>query len=341
MSTAFQHQHAAHCESGVVASLLSHHGLPISEAMTFGLASALSFAWLPFIKVNGQPLIAYRMPPKSILKGLRKPLGLRMRFETFRSPEKGRRRLDELLAQDRVAGLQTSVYWLPYFPEELRFHFNAHNLIVYGREGEEYQVSDPVGDHPVRCASADLQKARFAKGVLAPKGLLYYVEQAPTLSSLAPRWRGIVMAAIRKTCRIMLHTPLPIIGTRGIHRMAKAVRGLKLRDDHDERAAKLFIGHIVRMQEEIGTGGGGFRFLYAAFLQEAADLADLPVLRPLADEMLSIGDAWREFALASARMLRGREPLTPSRLADLLDTISVRERAFFQSLDRAVRTTPT
>jgi hypothetical protein len=29
---------------------------------------------------------------------------------------------------------------------------------------------------------------------------------------------------------------------------------------------------IVRMQEEIGTGGGGFRFIYAAFLQEAGRL---------------------------------------------------------------------
>lgn len=340
MSTAFQHQHAAHCESGVVSSLLRHHGLPISEAMAFGLSSTLSFAWLPFVKVNGQPLIAYRMPPKSILKGLQKPLDIRMRFETFRSPEKGRRRLDELLAQNRVAGLQTSVYWLPYFPEELRFHFNAHNLIVYGRDGDEYRISDPVGDHPVTCAAADLQKARFAKGVLAPKGLLYHVEHAPTLASLAPRWRGIVTAAIRKTCRIMLHTPLPIIGTRGIHRLAKAVRKIEQRNPQDERAAKLFIGHIVRMQEEIGTGGGGFRFLYAAFLQEAAELAELPALRLLADEMLSIGDAWREFALVSARMLRGREALVPPRLADLLDAIAVREREFFQRLNQVGRTAP-
>ena len=36
-----------------------------------------------------------------------------------------------------------------------------------------------------------------------------------------------------------------------------------------------FLGNIVRMQEEIGTGGGGFRFMYAAFLQEAGDVLGL------------------------------------------------------------------
>ena len=93
----FQHRHAAHCESGVVANLMNHHGVAISEAMAFGLSSALSFAYLPFIKLTGFPLIAYRMPPKFILKGMRKPFQTRFHFETFRAPEAGMRRLDDLL----------------------------------------------------------------------------------------------------------------------------------------------------------------------------------------------------------------------------------------------------
>ena len=82
----------------------------------------------------GQPLIAYRMPPKFIIKGLQKPLGLKMRFETFRSPEAGEKRLNELLAAGQLVGMQTSVFWLPYMPEDLRFHFNAHNVLAYGRD---------------------------------------------------------------------------------------------------------------------------------------------------------------------------------------------------------------
>src|SRR2546422_567731 len=86
MPDSFVHSHASHCESGVMSSLLRHHGLPMSEAMAFGLASALSFAYLPFIRINGLPLVSYRMPPRAIIRGLERSLGLGMRFETFHSP---------------------------------------------------------------------------------------------------------------------------------------------------------------------------------------------------------------------------------------------------------------
>lgn len=327
----FQHSQASHCESGVMSNLLRHHGLPLSEPMTFGLASALSFAYLPIIKINGLPLVAYRMPPKAIIKGLQKPLGLKMRFETFGSQAAGVARLNELLDQGKLVGLQTSVFWLPYLPQDLRFHFNAHNVLAYGREPAtgDYQLSDPVAETTVTCAPADLQRARFAKGALAPKGLLYYPVGTPQM----PDWPKVLPAAIKKTTRIMLDAPLPIIGVRGIRWLAKAIE--KLDTGSGAAHSKLFIGQVVRMQEEIGTGGGGFRFIYASFLQEAADLLARPALGELAEQLIDIGDEWREFALATARMIRDRDPLQPPRLADKLRAIADREQAFFRDLRRA------
>jgi len=331
MTKIFQHSHAAHCESGVMATLARHYGIPLSEPMAFGLASALSFAYLPLFKVSGQPLIAYRMPPKSIVKGLQKPLGLDMRFETFKAPARGMERLDALLEQGRVVGLQTSVYWLPYFPDDLRFHFNAHNLLVYGREGDEYLISDPVFEEPVRCARADLQRARFARGLLAPKGLLYYCPH-DTEQTRSQDWVSHIPAAIRKTTRIM-RSPLPWIGTRGIRRLARAVRAL---DTWEACGSALFVGHIVRMQEEIGTGGAGFRFMYASFLQEASALCGKPAWSELADTLVDIGDGWREFALLAARMCRGRDTFAPPALAEQIERLSCREEAFFHALRRSL-----
>ena len=309
-----------------MASLVRHHGLALSEPMAFGLAAALSFAYLPFIRVGGLPLIAYRMPPRFIIRGLHASLGLGMRFEKFRSPERGMARLDELLDAGRLVGLQTSVFWLPYFPPDLRFHFNAHNLLVYGREGDEYLVSDPVAETAVRCPRKDLEKARFAKGVLAPKGLLYYATREPA----APDWARIGKDALKRTARIMLYTPLPLIGVRGIEMLSSQVNKLAV----DERA-KLYIGNIVRMQEEIGTGGGGFRFLYASFLQELGAKTGYRALDALAARLVEIGDRWREFALAAARMIRGRDALAPPVLATQLRAIAAEERSFFKSLDAA------
>ena len=324
----FQHQHAAHCESGVISSLLRHHGVPMSESLAFGLSAALAFAYLPFIKVSGLPLIAYRMPPKAIIKGLLAPLGARFRFETFRTPQDGQERLDALLAGGQLVGLQTSVYWLPYFPPDMRFHFNAHNVLVYGKEGDDYLVSDPVFEEPVRCASADLSRARFAKGLLAPKGLLYY----PTAIGRNSASPEAVRAAIRKNCRIMLGL-VPIAGVRGMRMLANKVERLVTNDPQSAD----FIGHIVRMQEEIGTGGAGFRFIYAAFLQEAAPLAELPSLARFSERLTTVGDGWRALALKAARMVKGREPLDPPAIAAKLREQAEQEEDFFRDLKAAVR----
>jgi hypothetical protein len=323
----FRHRHAAHCESGVAASMLTHHGAAISEAMAFGLSSAMTFAYLPFVKIAGFPLIGYRMPPKFILKGMVKPFKMRFHFETFRDPEKGMRRLDELLAQGRVVGLQTSAFWLPYFPEDMRFHFNAHNLIVYGKEGDDYLISDPVAELPQRCQSDALQRARFAKGLMAPKGLLYYPESIGRTEVT----QEAVLHAVKKTVRNMLGL-IPIVGVRGIRTLANKVAKL----NPDDKLSLNYVGHIVRMQEEIGTGGAGFRFLYAAFLQEAAALPGLAILAEFADRLVVIGDGWREFALAIVRMVKKRDEMNPGKLADLLRVLADQEEAFFRDLKKAV-----
>ena len=231
MPDSFVHSHASHCESGVMSSLLRHHGLPMSEAMAFGLASALSFAYLPFIRINGLPLVSYRMPPRAIIKGLERSLGLGMRFETFRSPPAGMERLDALLDAGKLVGLQTSVFWLPYFPPDLRFHFNAHNLLVYGRELDDYLISDPVAEAPVRCAREDLRRARFAKGMLAPKGLLYFLTRPPA----PPDWVRLGRRALARTARIML-APLPLVGVHGMRMLARQIERLPLADGGEGRA---------------------------------------------------------------------------------------------------------
>lgn len=324
--TIFQHQQSAHCESGVMASLIRHSGLAMSEPMAFGLASGLAFAYLPIVKLGGMPLIAYRMPPRHIIKTLSKRLGARLHTATFAGPAQGQAALDGALAEGRLVGLQSSVYWLPYFPEEMRFHFNAHNLLAYGKEGGEYLLSDPVFEDVVRCAEADLNKARFAKGALAAKGLLYWLDKVP----LEQDWSKLIRQSILSTTRIIDGLPLPWIGIRGIRHLAGQVRKL---DPAALKYNRLYLTHIVRMQEEIGTGGAGFRFMYASFLQEAGLKLGDARLGAAAAEMTRIGDDWRQFAAACVRYCRnkqGHSDFEPIALA--LEGIAAQERALMKEL---------
>lgn len=322
----FEHTHAAHCESGVISSMLRHYGLAVSEPMIFGIAGALTFAYLPFLKMGGMPLIAYRSMPKSIIKNIQKNLGVTMKLETFSSKKKGEVRLDELLSEGKIVGAQTSVYWLPYFPEEMRFHFNAHNLLIFSRENDTYQISDPVFEFVQECDRASLTKSRFVKGVMAPKGLLYYPTVVPTKIDFKP----IILKSIKKVSKSMLNAPVPIAGLKGIKYLAKSIRKLHSRD---KRYAKLFLGHIIRMQEEIGTGGAGFRYIYASFLQESSVIFNNDItLREASKMFLQVGDEYRDFALMIAKAIKSKEEINFDLIANKLDYIADEEKKVYQKL---------
>lgn len=325
----FDHQQSAHCESGAISALLRHGGLPMSEPMAFGIAAGMTFAYLPFVKFGGLPLFAYRMPPGRVIGGLTRRLGIRMHSETFKSPAAGMRALDHHLATGRVVGLQASAYWLTYFPPDMRFHFNAHNLMVYGKRGDHYLISDPVIDTPVECDAKSLEKARFTRGVMAPHGRLYYPLSVPAQPNIA----RAITKSIRFTTGMMLHVPLPILGVRGMRTVARKIEKL---DPCNTHFNKNLLGHIVRMQEEIGTGGAGFRFLYAAFLQEAAGIIDQPELLEHARELTDVGDEWRQFALNAAKMCKDRMPMDYRLLADQLRQCADSEAAIYRRL-RAIR----
>lgn len=324
--TDFQHRHAGHCESGVTSSLLSHYGLPLSEPMAFGLSSALLFAHFPFVRVGGIPLTAYRMPPGSILSGVARATGARFHRKRFRDPEAGMGALDEALDRGTLVGVQTSVYWLPYFPPDMRFHFNAHNLVVYGRDGDEYLISDPVFEAPQRCPAADLRKARFVRGAFAPKGLMYYPEHVPDGYDID----RAVRKGIARTLNVMTRAPLPWVGIRAIRRLAAHLERLGTRGD--PRYTRHLVGSVIRMQEEIGTGGGGFRFMYAAYLQEASEALSAPDLAACAEAMNTAGDQWRQFALTGARFIRDRSNTATGELASALRDCAERERRAYRML---------
>jgi hypothetical protein len=132
MKLDFQHTQAAHCENGVTTSLLRHHGVnQITEPLAFGIGSGLFFIYIPFMKVNNGPAIAFRTQPGLIFKRTCRALDIPVERKKFRSPEEAEKVLMNCLKAGQPVGCQVGVYYLTYFPKEYRFHFNAHNLIVF------------------------------------------------------------------------------------------------------------------------------------------------------------------------------------------------------------------
>ena len=329
----FVHEQAAHCESGVLSNLLKFHGLDISEPMAFGLGQGLFFAYIPFIRLNKLPLITYRTTPGRLLTQGAQGLGLELQARQFRDQAKAMQVLDQLVDRGVPVGLQTGIYWLPYIPRAYRFHFNAHNLVVYGRDGETYHISDPVMPFTTTISRSDLQVARFAKGALAPKGKLYYFEDGVTSASLA----DAVRKSLRYVAKQMSGTPFFLIGSRGMRFLAGRLE--RWPDRLGEKNALLHLSQVIRMQEEIGTGGAGFRLLYAAFLQECQDILDEPRMAEFSQRLTEIGDQWRVFAAMAARICKNRRLHDDSfaSCAAMIRTCADQEERLFQDIRSYLR----
>jgi hypothetical protein len=328
MTIQFEHKQSAHCENGVTANLLRYYGIRLSEPMVFGMGSGFFFSHMTFIKLNGMAVTSFRVLPGWIFKRVMKRLGVEVKRKKFRDPEKAMAELDDLLEKGIPVGMLVGVFHLSYFPDEYRFHFNAHNITAIGKEGGNYVISDPVMEHIEMLTREELMKVRFARGTYPPHGRMYYITRVPEKWDVRPA----IIKGIRKTAKDMLTIPVPMFGIKGIRFLAKRMRKWPVL--FGEKFAALNLSQVIRMLEEIGTGGAGFRFIYAAFLQESATILDKPWLNDLSAEMTAIGDKWREFAVQASRCFkqRDKEQTTYNDLANMLLEIADREEQVFIKL---------
>ncbi len=326
----YEHRQAGHCESGVTSNMLNYHKLSISEPMVFGIGAGLFFSYLPFLKMQHAPVTSFRVWPGMIFDRTTKVLGIKTKIYRFKNPIKSMNKLDEALAQGFPVGLQVGTYHLPFFPPEYRMHYNMHNMVVYGKKNDRYLISDTVVEERVDISYEDLMRVRFAKGTFAPRGRMYYPLAVPSAVDLKPA----IIKGIRKTANNMVGVPFPLIGTKGIRYLANQMR--KWPEKLGEEKASYYLGQVLRMEEEIGTAGAGFRFIYGAFLDEAGKVLKQDWIREVAVEMGEAANHWRKFSYLGSRNCKKRAKPEESydMLADMLRECADKEEKIFRKLAR-------
>lgn len=329
----FKHKMAAHCESGTVTALLNHVGLEISEPMVFGIASGIFFGYFHTSKFPF-PIFVARNKPGDIRANISKRLGIKFKTAKFSNQEEGEKALDSLLEQNIPVGVQVDFFYMDYSPPWARVHVNVHFMTVIGKKGSKYIISDPYYPDLVELDRESMQKGRFAGGSMAPKGFLFYVARIPEKID----WEGAIKKGILKATFYMLKLPIPFLGIKGIRLFArKIVDWPKYARDTEHLSHEIMKINIFL--EEQGTGGGGFRFIYASFLREAAEKMNYPKLTEMAKKIMGIGDEWRAVSLFAARIGKNRD-LGPDKLNILSAKIMERaeeERQFFTELREMIK----
>ncbi|MCX6250651.1 MAG: BtrH N-terminal domain-containing protein [Bacteroidetes bacterium] len=324
----YEHRQAGHCENGVTSNLLNYYHLKVSEPLIFGIGAGLFFSYLPFLKMQHAPVTSFRVWPGMIFNRSTRMLGVKTSIQTFSDPKESMNILDRILDQGTPVGLQVGTFHLPFFPPEYRMHYNMHNMVVYGRDNDTYLISDTVLEKPVEISYKDLMRVRFAKGPFAPKGRMYYLTSVPEEVNLKPA----IIKGIEKTAYNMTGIPFPLVGVKGIRFMSRQMR--KWQKKYGDEKASYYLGQVLRMEEEIGTGGAGFRYIYGAFLNEAADVLNQDWLKEISIEMGVTANRWREFSYLGSRNCkkRGKPEESYDFLAGIVYDCAAKEEAIFKKL---------
>jgi len=327
----YQHHQAGHCESGATSNLFRYYGVPMSEPMMFGIGNGIFFSYLPFLKLQYAPMISFRNLPNAVFHRSAKYLNLDATvIKKFKEPKESMDALDRNLAKGIPTGLQVGVFNLTFFPPEYRMHYNMHNLVVFGKEENHYWVSDTVMEDPQKISYEDLQRVRWAKGAFAPKGKMYWINSIPPELDI----RSAVQKALKKTVYEMMKVPFPLNGVKGIHWMARDLK--KWPKKHGNETASFYLGQVIRMSEDFGTGGAGFRYLYGSFLKESGDLLNSADLLDASDLMGKAANRWREFTYMGARNCKNRSKPEEDygKLSDMMHEIAEMELKVYQKLDK-------
>lgn len=328
-----------HCETGVFVSMMEYLGYEISEPMVFGIGSGLYFLYTPYLKMQNTIYPIFRAWPVSVVQKASHRLQLPYHERRFRfNPEKAVTELDALLEKGIPVGVVVNVFGLQYFNVSGGgIDFNGHILSVLGKEGDTYTVADTdsrlTSDDYISLDAATMQKIRFAPGVAAPHGQMFYFDPLPGNFGETVDLRQAVVKGLKQTCHNMLGIPFRYFGAKGIHYFADDLRKWELKYDHRQICYRLL--WYYRVIERAGTGGAGYRYLYADFLKEAAPLFQNVEMEACATKMAEIAEMWRRFSLDCRRYLK-KDEVTLNKMADLLDEISARECAVFHRIKEEI-----
>lgn len=318
----FPHSVGAHCSSTSVQNVLRYDGVGLSEAMVFGLGSGLGFFYLH--DPDASPTHRFNGRAADLEGNFYRHVGRPLPWAEQWSP----REMAQAIAAGRPVLAQTDIYYLPYYRPQV--HFIGHGIVITGidLQAQTAVVADIADEQPIRL---DLAHLHEAMGHEAPPLLQPYRWAAAPPLDASPVTADALRRAIGATCRYMLTPPSPVEGVPAMAVMAAQLPAWAAAPDW-AWCARFGYQSI----EKRGTGGGGFRHLYADFLAEAE--AYLPQLASVdgVARFHTLGEQWSAVAEELKAVFVAEDKARFAAAGQILQAIVAGETAVLQALQAAV-----
>ena len=157
----FTHTVGWHCSSTSVSNVAKFFGVPMSEAMAFGLGAGLGFQY--WDKPGGSPRYSFNGRSSALETKFFDHIGRPAEWVQAWSPQK----MADALADGRPILCVTDIYGLPYYQPQV--HFPGHGVVVTEIDLDSEQVA--IAD----IASPDLLTVHWdhLKAAMSENCLLY------------------------------------------------------------------------------------------------------------------------------------------------------------------------
>ncbi|MBY0415996.1 MAG: BtrH N-terminal domain-containing protein [Bdellovibrionales bacterium] len=273
-----------HCETVATGNLLYQQGLCLSESMMFGLGEGFGFIFLNLSSLN-LPFIGGRSKPFSLTEKLCANLNIQLDAYETSSKGKALEYLYTPIQNGNCVGLQLDSYYLDYFTNKI--HFAGHFVAVYGVDGDNILLIDTKQQGGRQKTSiANIEKARFAKGVMAAKARTWTVTVSKTDINLS----GPIKKAIRNNASDYLNPAFKGMSFLGIEKLAKSLpKWIQI-----AKNPQVDLALSAMLMERAGTGGSIFRCFYRDFLKESFDILGTKKIEQGFQTFKGIADDWKE-----------------------------------------------
>ena len=293
------HRTGVHCGSSAIRDLLEYHGLEMTEAFCFGLGAGLGVTYVE-IPGSATPFIVH-VRSMGFEEKVFHTLGVPFAWSSY--PDKGAATNDlhQALRDGVPALLLTDIYHLPYFGSKT--HFPGHAIVAWQLDEarDEVLVSDTERPGLIPVPATNLADARFST---SPPFIHYgslFAPQSLKVEVSAER----VGDAIIDNARALANGG-PYSGLAALDTWIASLPQWQANDNW-----RWLLRFAYQVIEKRGTGGGGFRTMYAEFLLEAGEM--LPAVRAakLVELMQRSAAAWS--GLAALLKMASESDLFPIR----------------------------
>ena len=322
-----------HCVTGSMRHVYQLMGRDVSEEMLLGLGAGVGFVYW---HQKGQPpfLGGRANVGRPGEEGLERLAGRRTGVVVTAHSTSSARKAEADLVVGLSAGvpamLQVDMGLLPYFDFPADYHFGGHVIAVVGYDPAARTVlvcDRDTGLHPV-----PLEALAAARG--SPFRPFPPRNGSWRFAFTGQREPGPeeVREAIGEAATGMTRPPISNLGVRGIRKAASLIGKWPSVMDAETLAAACFNGYIT-IDATGGTGGGMFRYMYARFLRDVADITGEPGYNEIGSRLHAAGECWQQVAALFDKAHREADPAGPlAEIPPLLRAVANIEEAAWGDL---------